>query len=495
MRLNPTDRILAVGTRVSVVATLVLGAACADPDDDTVARQMSLQPGCEADGGTAAPTVTLMAPQGGTTVSGVVTLRGRVTGPIANVEVFTAAGKMVGRAAPVGFDVTIAVDTKAIPDGPVTLTAKAWDVPAGQAPTFEVSSAPLALTIANAAAPPPPPAAGPCVVNTANTVDITAFGAVANASTNNHDAIQKAIDAARASGKAVFVPAGTYGYSGTIALDGVDLRGAGATSVLRALDVANESLILRGSGAGVHTIKLTSPATTRLSTPWSGMMWADHATSFDVGCVTVDGSSSVGIIAIGSSNGKVHDSVFKNTQADSIHMTGATHDMQVFHNRIENSGDDGVACVSYNGVSPGNGADSNYVRDVKAWDNVILDNKNGRAMSVVGGKRIEYWNNYLRGGPVGTSCLYLAQEGAYSTWEANGVFVHDNKVVTCGGKVHPASLLVFADDWANRDIRIVNNSFWSNRGGQGSIALQGTNVNVTQSGTTTDVGAVPPPPF
>jgi hypothetical protein len=261
--------------------------------------------------------------------------------------------------------------------------------------------------------------------------------------------------------------------------------------VLHALDVANESLVLRGASPSVHTVKLTSGATSRLTTPWSAMVWVDHATTFEVSCVQVDGSASAGVFVYGGSGGSIHDNHVANTLADSIHMTEATNLTNVYQNRIENSGDDGIAVVSYGGVAPGNGPDSAYVRDIKAWDNVILYNKGGRSMSVVGGRRVEYWNNYLQGGPSPTACIYLAQESSYSTWEADAVYAHDNDLVECGGTVHPVSLLVYAATFPNRDIRIENNHFWKNRGASGSIAVYGTNIDVTQVGNTTDVGPVP----
>ena len=310
-----------------------------------------------------------------------------------------------------------------------------------------------------------------------------AHGAVSSTTADNQAALQRAFNAAKAAGKAVFVPGGTFRHSGQLVLDGVDLWGEGPTSVLVGLDPANESLNVRGTRAGVHAVKLVSGATARLTTPWSGMVWVDRASQFDVGCVTVEGSASVAVFASDSQNGKIHDNVATRTLADSIHLTGTSNQIEITRNHIEYSGDDGIACVSYGGVAPGNGPETNYVRDVKAWDNVILYNRGGRAMSVVGGRRIEYWNNYLRGGTMQTACIYLAQEGSYDTWEANGVHIHDNRLIECGGSVHPASLLVYAGQWPNRDIRIENNSFWRNRGGAGAVSLQGTNINVTQSGT------------
>ena len=482
-----------VRTVLGTATALALGAlglaACAAGAEDTEAASLGFTASCSDGGTTTALGVSLTAPTASASVSGIVTLAAHGTGNVKNMEFFELGGALIGRATLVGADGTFAWDTRGHASGVAVVYATVWDVAAGVTPFNDATSTPVSFNIQNGAA------AG-CGAVPDGALDITAYGAVSSATTDNQAAIQKALDAAKAAKKAVYVPPGTFAHRGTLILDGVALWGAGDASVLPALDVTNEALVLRSSGAGVHSVKLTSNATSRLSTPGSAMMWADHATSFDVSCVSVDGSSSVGIISIGASNGAIHDNNIKNTLADSIHMTDATNNMSVFKNRIENSGDDGVACVSYAGVAPGDGPDSAYVRDVKAWDNVILTNKGGRAMSVVGGKRIEYWNNYLRGGTgsVQTACIYLAQEGSYGTWEANTVYIHDNQVVACGGSVHPASLLVYADQWANRDIRIENNSFWQNRGGQGAIALQGTSINVTQTGTKIDVGAVPSPP-
>jgi hypothetical protein len=491
-----------------VASSALVGPACALDDSDLGSSQDAYRrcrSGRCQDAATstdsATPTarsVVVTSPKTGTTISGTTVLSAAMTGTNQNVEFFDGTGTFIGRATLSGQTGTYAWDTRTHADGDVQVFAKAWDVPAGVTPSNEVLSASITLSIKNAQTTTDAGIAdtgasdptSPCGSIPAGAIDIRTYGAATSA-TDNHGAIQSAINAAKVAGKAVYVPPGTFSHTGTLVLDGVNLWGGGATSVLHGTDPANQAVVLRGSGAGVHSVGLTSNATVRDTTPWSAAIWIDHASNFEVACITVQGAGSAGFIALGSSLGKIHHNTLKNTLADSIHMTDGTNQVDVYRNHIEYSGDDGIACVSYGGVSPGNGPDTAYVRDIRAWENVILYNEWGRAMSVVGGRRIEYRNNYLHGGTVQSACLYFAQEGSYATWEANGVYAHDNQVIGCGGSMHPASLLVYADQWPNRDIRIENNHFWQNRGGQGSIGIQGTNINVTQSGNTTDVGAVP----
>src|SRR3954469_25861888 len=94
-------------------------------------------------------------------------------------------------------------------------------------------------------------------------VSITDFGAVGDGKTDNHDAIQKAIDYAKANNKDVYVPEGTFLHKGLLVLDGAHMYGAGDQSVLKAVDSSDQSIELTGSGAWLKYVTLDSDATTR----------------------------------------------------------------------------------------------------------------------------------------------------------------------------------------------------------------------------------------
>src|SRR5437870_5573167 len=93
-------------------------------------------------------------------------------------------------------------------------------------------------------------------------LSITDYGAVADGR-DNRAAIQSAIDAAKAQGKDVYVPAGTFLHDGTLTLNGVDMIGAGSSSVLKAVNSESQAIRLTGDGASLKNITLDSDSTTR----------------------------------------------------------------------------------------------------------------------------------------------------------------------------------------------------------------------------------------
>jgi hypothetical protein len=86
------------------------------------------------------------------------TVEFRLTGQaFQNVEIFRNGG-MIARAV-VSADKTIAtarIDTRQFPDGQLTLTAHAWNSPAGTAFTSEADAGPLTVSVQNSASQPPP---------------------------------------------------------------------------------------------------------------------------------------------------------------------------------------------------------------------------------------------------------------------------------------------------------------------------------------------------
>ena len=110
-------------------------------------------------------------------------------------------------------------------------------------------------------------------------------------------------------------------------------------------------------------------------------------------------------------------------------MTDKASYITLENNRIENSGDDGIAVVSYRN-------DGGLVNHITARNNVIVNNKWGRQMSVVGGGQVLYENNHLENNLAGAACLYIAQEASYSTYGAHDVMARYNTLKTCGGSRH-----------------------------------------------------------
>ena len=395
-----------------------------------------------------------------------------------NVEIFSGGTRIA--TATVSSDSTSAkavIDTTQFADGTVALTAHAWNSPAGTAFTSEADAGLLKVVVSNtvAAAPAPAAAAPAAVTPTSSDLSITAFGAVCNGSTNNSTAITNAIAAAKAKGVSVVIPSGVCAYGDVINLDGVKLIGYGDASVLYALNTNREAIFMRGSGAEVRSVKLSGiKASTRVA-PWEATrITLFGATKFVIDNVTIDGGSAAGIqTAQATNNGTISNNRVIGTLADSIHMTDRASYITVTGNRVENSGDDGIAVVSYK-------SDGGMVNHITARNNVIVNNKWGRQMSVVGGSDVLYENNDMENNIAGYACLYLAQENPYATYGAHNVVAQRNTMKNCGGaSTGHGAVMVYSDGGeANTNITLTRNDITQN-GQAGVRVFSSMNTGVT----------------
>lgn len=260
-------------------------------------------------------------------------------------------------------------------------------------------------------------------------VSITAFGAKGDGRTDNRAAIQKAIDTARAQGKPVFVPEGVFHHKGVLTLNGVDLVGAGAKSVLKAVGASSsdmQSVLVTGSGASISNLTLDSDATTRGYTGNSAKIQVRDATDFSIRNVTILNSMGAGMIVLRSSRGVIQNNLVKGTNADSIHMTHGSNAIQVIGNRIENAHDDGIAVVSY-------ASHPTMVSNITIRNNTVLNNEWGRNIAVVGGQNVVIEKNHVQGNKAERAGIYIASEWSYKTWGVKNVLVQDNHLRDTGG--------------------------------------------------------------
>ena len=258
-----------------------------------------------------------------------------------------------------------------------------------------------------------------------NSISIASFGAVADGVTDNHAAIQNALNYAAANHLSVYIPSGTYAYSGTLTDNGVAVSGTGTSSVLKALDGANESLILTGTGGSVSNLQMQGTGTTRLSTPWSDLIWAQNAQNYTIQNVFINGSDNGGIFNDASSGGLVINNTIQNTQADSITAVDGSYNITIQGNRIINSGDDGISVVSY--------TDAPVVHDITIQGNTVLYNWWGRGITVVGGNNVNIIGNHVEGGSAGVANIYIGAESGWNTMGVNNILVSGNTLMNGGG--------------------------------------------------------------
>lgn len=349
----------------------------------------------------------------------------------------------------------------------------------------DIDASQQATQDAPTSSPAPAPAPAAPIAEPA-TESITSFGAVCDGRFDNSGAIARAISAAKRLNHTVLVPVGVCAYGDVIRLDGVKLTGTGDGSVLYALNPTREAIFLLGDGAAVSRVRLAGARSSVRLAAWEATrITAFGATNFVINDVTINGAAAGGIqTARGANHGSITNNRISDTLADSIHITDRASHITINNNRINNSGDDGIAVVSYRN----NGG---VVEHVTARDNVILNNRWGRHMSVVGGSNVLYENNRLENNLASAACLYVAQEAGYATYGSRNVTLRRNTLKNCGGAStgHGAVMLYSDGQEANTSIAVIRNDISHSQRGVRIFSAMNSGITVDSNRV---VGATTP---
>ena len=270
-------------------------------------------------------------------------------------------------------------------------------------------------------------------------VQVADFGAVGDGVADDGAALQQALDAVPEGGTLVLRDGATYLYSQvlTVSTPGLTIEGTGAT--LRASDETASALKVVADDVTVTGLTLTTPTTTKRYDPFeSTMVWvaADSAVLRDV---HVQGAGGAGIaVTDGAADFLLDHVTVADSRADGIHITDQAHDGRVIAPVTTNTGDDGVAVVS-------------YMKDGGPSERITIESPTvngttwGRGVSVVGGNDITYTDVTVR--DTDAAGIYVGSEGApYFTYPSVDVLVDGGTVTganTNADKDHGA-VLVYA---------------------------------------------------
>ena len=252
------------------------------------------------------------------------------------------------------------------------------------------------------------------------TVSALTAGAVGDGRTDDTAALQRALDALTP-GDVLVLPAGsTFAHADVLEVDvpGVTITGGG---ILLATDEERSAVRLRADRVTVTDLVLATAATTRRwSAPQQTGLWLDGHRDAVVQDVTVRDAPSAGVFVQGAQHFRLTRVTVTGTRADGIHMTGGARYGLVEQPLTEDTGDDGIAVVSYRDDPARSG-------DIDVESPRVLGTTGGRGLSVVGGDHVRFTDVEVR--DTAAAGIYVACERAeFDTWVPSSVSVTGGSV-------------------------------------------------------------------
>lgn len=274
------------------------------------------------------------------------------------------------------------------------------------------------------------PAAAACPYSQAapgHRVDPRDFGAIGDGLADDTAAIHRAI-AAAGDGGTVYFPAGSYRHDDIVVIAGRNLVVTGTDATLLSATPERSAIVLSGDGSTIERLAITSidPGARGKSDEESGLVVSGKGNTV-VG-VAVSKSKSAGILLAGAQHATIACNRVWDTMSDGIHSTDGTAHSLVARNFVRNSGDDGIAVVSYRG----RGA----VSAMRIEDNRIEHVRWGRGISVIGSTQTQIQRNHVSGIAMAAGII-VAREASYDTPGASDVLIEGNTIEDVQQRVTP----------------------------------------------------------
>lgn len=274
---------------------------------------------------------------------------------------------------------------------------------------------------------------------------ITDFGAVANDGKDDTAGFKACMEKARAEGKAVWVPAGSFHQMEPIVLDKIKVRGAGPWHTLISslgphkpnYFPGNVGFRFEGNDAEVFGFTIDGSVTTRSDNAiqhgltGSGQnlraedLWVRHT---GTGGWLGDCSKVV-----------IRRCRFRDTYADGFNINNHAEDALIEENHCRGNGDDGLAVFAASSKSGAKGT----CRNITLKNNTMEGQRWGQGMGIYGGDNIIVDRNLVVSA---NRCAGIIVSTGFESWPGNGISLTGNVITDSGGTAYDqryASLYLF----------------------------------------------------
>lgn len=250
-------------------------------------------------------------------------------------------------------------------------------------------------------------------------VDVRTFGALGNGLNDDTRAIQDAIASLEKGGTVLFPP-GTYRHDDILVVTKPNVSLAGQGAVLLAGNPARAAIFLAGENSAIRDLAITSrpPGARGDRDEQSGVVVSGTGNAVEGN--TVSGFKNAGILVLGGRDYVVACNHVFDTKSDGIHSTDGASGGRVTRNSVHNSGDDGIAVVSYR---PKRRASA-----ITIEDNSVEHIRWGRGISVIGSTDAVIRRNRIKSIAMAAGII-VAREASWDTPGAGNVIIEDNTIL------------------------------------------------------------------
>ncbi|HDR9033738.1 glycosyl hydrolase family 28-related protein [Burkholderia vietnamiensis] len=273
------------------------------------------------------------------------------------------------------------------------------------------------------------------------------FGAKGDGVTDDTVAIGNAAVAAKANGKKLYFPAGTYLHNDEIVLDSIMAYGEGPLTQIISTSTAaapNHAIVLTGTYPFLTDVVVSTAWTgSRQSNDLSSAIYASGSVGGGVGRIRVLSAASVGILLSNANDFEVVKAYVTGTLADGCHIVKGCKHIRVRGYTSYGTGDDCLSVVSST-------ADSVTCYDIQV-DDLMLENGTARGLAVVGGAQVKIGKMFARN--CASAGLYVASESVYSTPSNSDVQWDSVTVDQCGTSTVAAVHLTGRDGYSTSGVR------------------------------------------